>query len=77
MIDTIDSLKARRNGAAARPNIYKRSQEPRQTTDSFLVATAGFDTDQSCRPWYRRMKIWQLALVTLLAVALLVAMRVW
>ena len=76
MIDTVGSLKARRNGKLARPNVYKRSQEPRQTTDGFLLLAAGLDTDRPSCAWWRRITIWQLAGLTLLAVALLVAMRV-
>ena len=76
MIDTVESLKARRNGKLARPNVRSRN-EPRETTDSFLLAAAGLDTDRPSCAWWRRITVWQLAGLTLLAVALLVAMRVW
>ena len=72
-IDTIESLKARRNGRQARPNVYRRSQEARETTDAFLRATAGFDTDRPRIAWWRRLKVYELGLLILGAIGLFVA----
>ena len=72
-VDTIESLKSHRNGQQARPNVYRRSQEARDTTDAFLRATAGFDTDRPRIPWWRRLKVWELWLLVLGAIGLLVA----
>ena len=72
-IDTIESLKARRNGRQARPNVYRRSQEARDTTDAFLRATAGFDTDKPTIAWWRRLPVWELGLLVLGAIGLCVA----
>ena len=76
MIDTVESLKQRRNGLGARPNVYKRSREARDTTDGFLRLAAGLDTDEP-RPrvaWYRRLKVWELGLLILVGVGLCVGL---
>ena len=71
-VDTIESLRARRNGRQARPNVYRRSQEARDTTDAFLRATAGVDTDRPRIAWWRRLKVYELVLLVLGAVGLTV-----
>ena len=75
MIDTVESLKSRRNGKLARPNVRVR-QTARDTTDAFLLLAAGLDSDEPV-PRKLKLKVWHLAAVTLFAVGLLVAMRVW
>ena len=70
MIDTIESLKARRNGRQARPNI--RYRDARETTDAFLRAAGGLDTDRPRVAWWRRLKVYELALLVLSALGLLV-----
>ena len=72
-VDTIESLRARRNGRQAKPNVYRRSQEARDTTDAFLRATAGFDTDRPRVAWWRRLQVWELAVLVLGAIGLIVA----
>ena len=72
-VDTIESLRARRNGRPAKPNVYRRSQEARDTTDAFLRATAGFDTDKLTIAWWRRLPVWELGLLVLGAIGLCVA----
>ena len=71
-VDTIESLRARRNGRQAKPNVYRQS-EARDTTDAFLRATAGFDTDRPKIAWWRRLKVWELAVLVLGAIGLIVA----
>ena len=71
-VDTIESLRARRNGRPAKPNVYRRSQEARDTTEAFLRATAGFDTDRPKIAWWRRLQVWELGLLVLAAVILTV-----
>lgn len=76
-VDTVNSLKARRNGKQARPNVYKRSLEAREFTNAYLTEmqrqAAGMD-----EPVHRKMKIkvWQMALITLAAVGIAVGMVV-
>ena len=70
--DTIDSLKARRNGRQAKPNVYRRSQEARDTTDGFLRLAAGLDSDPPKIAWWRRLQVWQLGLLLLGAIGLIV-----
>lgn len=72
-VDTVNSLKARRNGIGARPNVYKRSLEARETTDSFLLAAAGLDEPPQV-PWYRRLKVYELGLIVLVGVTLCVGL---
>ena len=72
-MDTIESLKSRRNGRQAKPNVYRRSQEARDTTEAFLRATAGFDTDRPRIAWWRRLQVWELGLLVLGAISLIVA----
>ena len=70
-VDTIESLRARRNGRQAKPNVYRQS-EARDTTDAFLRATAGFDTDRPKIAWWRRLRVWELGLLVLGAIGLVV-----
>ena len=72
-VDTLESLRARRNGRPAKPNVYRRSQEARDTTEAFLRATAGFDTDRPRIAWWRRLPVWELGLLVLGAIGLCVA----
>ena len=76
MIDTVESLKGRRNGYAARPNVRVR-QTARETTDAYYaeVIRQAAGTDEPV-PSKLKLKVWHLALLVLSAVALLVAMRV-
>ena len=75
MLDTIDSLKARRNGLGARPNVYKRSI--RDDTNAYYAEVvrkaAGVDEPV---PYKLKLKVWHLALLTLAAVAIAVGMVV-
>ena len=70
-MDTIESLKARRNGRQAKPNI--RYRDSRESTEAFLRATAGFDTDKPTIAWWRRLPVWELGLLVLGAIGLCVA----
>ena len=74
MIDTVESLKARRNGKMARPNV--RYADVARATEDWMREverkTAGRDTDRPRIPWYRRIKVYQLALLVLGAIGLVV-----
>ena len=70
-VDTLESLRARRNGRQAKPNI--RYRDSRESTDAFLRATAGFDTDRPRIAWWRRLQVWELGLLVLGAISLIVA----
>lgn len=72
-VDTIESLKQRRNGFGSRPNVYRRSLEARETTDAFLRLAGGLDTDMPKVAWWRKLKVWELGLLVLGAIGLIVA----
>ena len=61
----------RGNGKLAKPNVYKRSLEARDTTDSFLRAAAGLDEPP---PRELKLKVWHLAVGVLLLVAVCVGL---
>ena len=75
-VDTIDSLKVRRNGPSARPNTYRRS-EARETTNAYLAEVerkaAGVEEPV---PQALKLKVWHLAAGILALVALAVGMVV-
>mgnify|MGYP001586058908 FL=1 len=74
MIDTIESLKTRRNGAGARPNVRVR-QTARETTDAYYAEVvrqaAGVDEPV---PLPIKRRVLKVAAVILLAVALCVGL---
>ena len=70
----VDDLK-RRNFMGTKPNVYKRSLEARETTDSFLLAAAGLP-DPIKVPWHRRLQVWEIGLIVLAGVALCVSLWV-
>lgn len=59
---------------SAKPNVYRRSYEARQTTDAFLLAAAGVDMDAEERTAKRNLA-WKQAGVVLAAIGLIIA--VW
>lgn len=73
MLDTIDSLKARRNGLGARPNVYKRSI--RDDTNAYYAEVvrkaAGVDEPV---PAKLKLRVWHIAAATLAAVGIAVGM---
>lgn len=76
-ITRIEDLRAshdRRNGRGARPNVYKRSLEARETTNAYLaeVERKAAGVDEPVPPAIKR-RVWHLAVGVLLAVGLLVA----
>lgn len=80
-LNTVASLKARRNGNGARPNFRKPDVYSQATneTEAYLerlreirAKAAGTYEDRPRIPWYRRIKVWHLALLTLGAIGLLV-----
>ena len=75
MLDTVDSLKARRNDKGARPNVRIRNM--REETNAFYAEVvrqaAGVDEPV---PYKLKLKVWHVALLTLAAVCLAVGMVV-
>lgn len=71
----VDELKQRhpRNGKMARPNVSKRSLEPRDTTDNFLRLAAGLDTDETV-PYQLKLRVWHVAVGVLALVSLCVGL---
>lgn len=57
---------------SAKPNIYRRSQEPRETTDAFLRAAAGLDDEPV--PTKLKLRVWHLAVAILAGVAICVGL---
>ena len=74
-VDTIESLRARRNGRQARPNV--RYRDARESQDQYFAELqrrqAGMDTDRPKIAWWRRLQIWELGLLVLGAIGLCVA----
>ena len=66
-----------RNGIGARPNVYRRSLEARQTTNAYLAEVerraAGLDEPPTKG---QVMKVWHLALIVLGVIALCVGLWV-
>ena len=48
-VDTVNSLKARRNGIGARPNVYKRSLEARKPPIASCWQQRGWMSRLKCR----------------------------
>ena len=68
----VEDLK-RRNGKQARPNVYKRSLEARDSTNAYLAEmerkAAGIEEPV---PVQMKIKVWQIAAATLAAVGIVV-----
>lgn len=58
---------------SAKPNVYRRSYEARETTDSFLLAAAGRDLEAEERE-AKRNRAYKQAAIILLGVALCVGL---
>lgn len=73
MLDTIDSLKQRRNGLGARPNM--RYRDMRQATDEYYaeVVRQATGTDEPV-PTKLKFRVWYVAASVLGLVALAVGM---
>ena len=70
----VEDLK-RRNGKQARPNVYKRSLEARDSTNAYLAEmerkAAGIEEPV---PYQLKLKVWHLAAMVLAAVSLCVGL---
>ena len=77
-VEDLKAYRGRRNGMGSKPNVYKRSFEARQTTQAYLdaVMQQAATGESEPPPDAIRNRALDAAIVILLGVAIIVAMRV-
>lgn len=57
-VEDLKAANGRRNGMGAKPNVYKRSLEARETTDHFLRLAAGLEEEPARLTRWQRIRQW-------------------
>ena len=78
LVDTVDSLKSRRNGMGAKPNVYKRSLEARDFTNAYLaeVERKAAGLDEPARQRSERLATYLTAGIVIALVLFAIGLRV-